>query len=548
MARIACASAVVLPNPAPATTTVTGVSNRPDSASRTRPRTISACNGDGGTGVRRPSADVNSSRTEHEPTETAARSPADWPTGNGAVTALPDALGRERPNHEPSLTNAIGVVDQQPGARRSSAGVAPCLGTFVLGSVAQGAPFVLVAAALERRGVEPGWFAVVAAVRLVPYLVCSPVAGAIAGRYEPRRSSPSAAWRAVSSSSRCVIALRAGSAAGVLVLLLFALVAVGTPTFPALMRAVHHTVPPARLDRASTLAAGLESAAFCAGPAFGGLLLVVTGTTASLVVCAAMMLISAALAGFLPRIGGTTRPRSRLPEQPIRTAGRHLLLESRIRPAMAAVLGVNVLAGLDAALLVRLPAGLDLGGERAFGVLSFAQGAGAFGAFVALIGPIPRGRRPLVPLATAAVAVGVLAATSELSVAVIACCAFGASILTAEVVITGALGSYPAGLARRSCVRSARCLDGRGHDRRGRRRSPAHLVGWTATHARHRRHRNPVAGDLCAASTPASRPDRRRATGGKDGYRTQSRHGGAISGNPDAAARRCFVRSPRGPT
>ena len=337
------------------------------------------------------------------------------------------------------MTNAIGVVDQQPGVRRSSAGVAPCLATFVLGSIAQGAPFVLVAAALERRGVESGWFAVVAAVRLVPYLVCSPVAGAIAGRYDTRRVL------AVSSLARGVVivalwvALRAGSAAGVLVLLLFALVALGTPTFPALMRAVHHSVPPARLDRASTLAAGLESAAFCAGPAFGGLLLVVTGTTASLVACAAMMLVSAALAGFLPRIGGTTRPRGWLPEQPIRTAGRHLLLESRIRPAMAAVLGVNLLAGLDAALLVRLPAGLDLGGARAFGLLSFAQGAGALGVFVALVGPMPRGRHPLVPLATAAAAFGVLAATSELSVAVIACCAFGAAILTAEVVITGAL-------------------------------------------------------------------------------------------------------------
>ena len=78
-------------------------------------------------------------------------------------------------------------------------------------------------------------------------------------------------------------------------------------------------------------------------------------------------------------------------------------------------------------------------------------------------------------------------------------------------------GSYPAGLARRSCVRRARRLDGRGHDRRGRRRSAAHLVGWTATDPRHRRRRNPVAGDRCAASTPASRPTVVEPQAGKTG-------------------------------
>jgi MFS family permease len=334
------------------------------------------------------------------------------------------------------LAYATGVEGQQPGARRWDAGLAPCLGTFVLGGIAQGAPFVLVAASLERQDAGSGWLAVVAAVRLAPYLVCSPVAGAIAGRYAPQRVF------AVSSLARWVVivalwvALRAGSAPGMLVVLLFVLVAVGTPTFPALMRAVKHTVRPARLDRASTLAAGLESAAFCAGPALGGLLLVVTDTSASLVVCAAMMLASAGLAGCLPTTGKATRPLGRLPEQPIRTAGRSLLVESRIRPAMVAVLGVNVLAGLDAALLVRLPAGLDLGGERTVGLLSFAHGAGAFGAFVALIGPMPRAPRPIVPLATAATAVCVLSLTSELSVAAVAACAVGASILTAEVVAT----------------------------------------------------------------------------------------------------------------
>ena len=54
LARIACASAVVLPNPAPATTAVTGTSNRAASASSRRARTSSSGSGDGGNGARRP--------------------------------------------------------------------------------------------------------------------------------------------------------------------------------------------------------------------------------------------------------------------------------------------------------------------------------------------------------------------------------------------------------------------------------------------------------------------------------------------------------------
>ena len=220
----------------------------------------------------------------------------------------------------------------------------------------------------------------------------------------------------------------------------------------------------------------------------------------SLLVCAAMMLISAGLASSLPdRQRGDDGTRDRLPDQRIRTAGR-CLLDSRIRPAVVAVLGVNVIAGLDAALLVRLPGALRLADERSFGLLSLAHGAGAFVAFVALVGPMPRCRRPLLPLIMASVAVVVLGATDELSVAVVACFAIGASILTSEAVVTSALGrTLPAPLVAPAfgvldawmvaamVAGAARC-------------PAAHGDGWIATDARRRRSRNPVPRDRCAAS------------------------------------------------
>ena len=162
------------------------------------------------------------------------------------------------------------------------------------------------------------------------------------------------------------------------------------------------------------------------------------GTTDSLLVCAAIMVVSAGVAAFVPlaEVGG--RPTEGRSSRLLRDTGR-CLLGAELRPVIVAVVGVNVLAGLMATLLVRLPAGLDSGGERAFGLLSCASGVGAFVAFVVLLRPVPRGR-PFVPLITAGAAVGVLAATGELSVALLACCVLGASILTAEVLVTTALG------------------------------------------------------------------------------------------------------------
>ncbi len=258
----------------------------------------------------------------------------------------------------------------------------------------------------------------VAAARLAPYLVCSPVAGALAGRYDTRTVFAVTGLARGALIAALWIALGMGAPALVLVSLLFVLVAVGTPTFPALMRAVRDRAPHARLDRTSALAAGLESAAFVAGPALGGLLLLVDATD-SLLVCAAMMLTSAAIASFLEGAEVANRPIEGRSRRVVRDAGR-CLLGPGIRPAIVAVVGVDVLSGLMATLLVRIPAGLDSGGERAFGLLSFASGVGAFAAFIALLRPIPRAR-PLVPLITAGAAVGVLAATGTLPVALMAC-------------------------------------------------------------------------------------------------------------------------------
>jgi hypothetical protein len=308
---------------------------------------------------------------------------------------------------------------------------------FGLGSVAHGVPMVLVTVALEHRDAGAPWIAALAVVRLAPYLLCSPAAGVLAGRLAVVRVFTIAGTgRAVAIAALgAAVALEAPFAA--LVVLAFILVAVGTATYPALMRLVRDAVPTGSLDRTSAVAAGLESAAFWGGPALGGLLLVTAGTSATIFAGGAMSIGSIAVARSIPPAAATA------PEHHV---GRSVwgafgyLCGSAVRPAVFSVIGVNVLAGLVTAVLVRLPSELGSGDAREYGLLSLFQGCGAVVAFAALVGRVRRVRRPLLPLAAAGTAVAALAAGSLLAIAALACLIFGAAVLASEVVATSTVG------------------------------------------------------------------------------------------------------------
>jgi hypothetical protein len=215
---------------------------------------------------------------------------------------------------------------------------------------------------------------------------------------------------------------------------MFAIVASGCPAYPALMRLVRDVVPPRRLDHTSAVAAGLESAAFLTGPALGGLLLT-AGPSGGLLACVSMSVASAALAYSLPTVGLPIRDGA---GESLRGAvGR--LLGPGLRPAMLSVVGVNMLAGLVAVLLVRLPAASHLGGEREYGLLAFAQGVGACCAFVALLASVRLRRRPLAPLIVAGTAVAALAGGGALTIVLPASAVFGAAVMTSEVMASNAV-------------------------------------------------------------------------------------------------------------
>jgi hypothetical protein len=55
---------------------------------------------------------------------------------------------------------------------------------YLAGGLAQGGPFVVVAVEFARRGQGDAYLGGVAVARVLPYLVCSPFAGALLARVE----------------------------------------------------------------------------------------------------------------------------------------------------------------------------------------------------------------------------------------------------------------------------------------------------------------------------------------------------------------------------
>ena len=403
---------------------------------------------------------------------------------------------RPRPHHRRGQRlqqRGRSTTGREPDRMAASRGACP---RIVLGSIAQGAPFVLVAAELERRGVGTNWLAAVAAVRLAPYLLCSPVAGALAGRYEARTVFAVTGLARAALIAALWIALSAGSPPLLLVSLLFVLVAVGTPTFPALMRAVRQRAPHAQLDRTSAVAAGLESAAFVAGPALGGLLLL-ADTTDSLLVCAAIMVVSATIASFVPIAEMGNRPAER-------TIG---WTPSRRRPMPArsrSPTGDRGRGGRERARRADGHAARPASGRARLGRRTRLR--------TALVrfrgGCVRRVRRapPPRPAWAATRPAGHRRCGSRRArrdqravrrIAGLRC----PRRLDPHRRGAGDQHSRPcaAGRARRTRVRRARRRDDCRDDQRGSRRTRAHLELRSATDPRHRRRRGPVAGELCPA-------------------------------------------------
>ncbi len=139
-------------------------------------------------------------------------------------------------------------------------------------------------------------------VRMAVSAVSSPFTAILADRWSPKRTMVAAdLLRAVLVG---ILALATEASAGIVVIyaLACAIAVVSTafrPALAVLMPALAAT--PEELTAANAVAITIESAAIFAGPAIGGLLLAVGGTTTSFAVCALLLVWSAMLIGLVPQ-------------------------------------------------------------------------------------------------------------------------------------------------------------------------------------------------------------------------------------------------------
>ena len=306
-----------------------------------------------------------------------------------------------------------------------------CAG-YALSAVGQSMAAVPVLVLVHQRTSSLGWMGVVAAARLVPYLIVSPVAGVLADRVDRRGLLRAAHALRAAGLLALAAAAAAGAPAGLLVGLSFVVTAAGTPCFPAALAGVRHLVDPAALDHATGIVSTLETAAFLAGPAIGGVLVAVTGPSAALLTDALVLVVAFA---FVPDGlgGGDTGParhRARVIDDLV--AGSRLVAErAPVRRCLVAAVVVNVIGGMVSVLVVPM-ATTQLGtGSAGVGLLTAAFGGGG------IVGAGLATRRaswsPVVTIALAGVPLAVAAPAARTALVLPLLAVAGAAATVVEV-------------------------------------------------------------------------------------------------------------------
>src|SRR5919205_4198636 len=233
----------------------------------------------------------------------------------------------------------------------------------------------------------------VALVRLLPAAVVAPFAALLGDRFRRRRIMVAADLVRVSAMGGAAAAVFAGAPA-IVVYALAVLTALAGTAFPpaqsALLPSLART--PEELTAANATTTTIESVAFFAGPALGGVLLTFTSVGAVFACTAGLFLWSAIV---LARIRADSRGEvsvdlESIPREAL--AGfRAILAESRLRIVVGLYGAQTLVAGIMRVLLVvtalRI---LDLGASGV-GFLNSANGVGALLGVLALLGVISSG-------------------------------------------------------------------------------------------------------------------------------------------------------------
>ena len=148
------------------------------------------------------------------------------------------------------------------------------LTAFALSALGQTIGTVAITVVVYDRTGSAAWAAVAAAARLVPYLLCSGLAGVVADRCDRRRLLAASACARAVLAAASLVAVVLAAPVWLLVALTFALTAAGTPCYPTMAAVVPTTVGEGDLTPANGLLTTVEAGGFLIGPALGAPLLV----------------------------------------------------------------------------------------------------------------------------------------------------------------------------------------------------------------------------------------------------------------------------------
>ena len=329
------------------------------------------------------------------------------------------------------------------------------IGHHALSSIGQSLATVAIATSLLDQPGGRAWVPVAAAARFVPYLVCSPLAGMLADRFGCRRVLAWSAIVRVVLTSILAFVLFSGSRPELVVILVFAMTAAGTPSYPALAALLPWAVPATSLGAANGIFSTVESVSWIIGPAAGGLLLLVSAPGVVLV-CNAAVLVGAW--AVLPRsleVGAAA-------DEADGTAGGgwwRVLAERDVSAPLLLVLAVNLVFGGASVGLVLVSAELLHAGGAGAGLLNAALGLGSVVGVVAAERAV-RGERSIHALAGGVLVAGLplallgVARTMPVACALMVVSGVG-SIVTEVVSLTVLQRAVPA----RSLARVMGVLD-----------------------------------------------------------------------------------------
>jgi MFS family permease len=266
---------------------------------------------------------------------------------------------RTPPPSAPRDEPAPAAYDVAPAGRRSLLALLVAHGAATAGQTTAGLAAGVYA---MDRGGGAGWLSATIALSVLPYVVLSGAAGALADRHPRDRVL---AW---SCAARALGLAGLGTAIVVdapvgTVVALTALTAVAaTPAYPALAAAVPQCVDDVSLARANSWATGVENLSWIAGPGLFGLLTLLGCGPREVVVVAMIacaLATGVALSARLPGVPATTagrRTRGSALTAGLRTVASH----RRLRGAMGLAVLDNLLYGYLVVALVLLVR--DMGG------------------------------------------------------------------------------------------------------------------------------------------------------------------------------------------